>query len=150
MKLLNTIRFCGLHRGQQTDSTSCAQSPIHGGRSYIPLDDILHPPAKDMINNIVEESDDDAEIRCPTPRHRPTTKTGFQVLDRKLLRRISGQQQCLEVFRNRALGFCADPEQSVATDDDVAWQHEYNHIVNPPTAGFLANTRHTCSHLAAN
>jgi len=42
--------------------------PMPGGRSYLPVDDILPPPAEDMIDDIREESDDDGETRRANQR----------------------------------------------------------------------------------
>jgi len=92
MKLIIPMLFCIVYRGQQADGTDGAQTPMRGGRSYLPLDDILPPPAEDMIDNIGEESDDDGEMRRPNPRSFPTTKTGFQKFERKLQKRIIRQQ----------------------------------------------------------
>jgi len=36
------------------------------------------------------------------------------------------------------------------SDEDVAWLCEYNYIVNPPTAGSLANKNLSSSYPAAN
>jgi len=41
-------------------------------------------------------------------------------------------------------------EQSLVADEDVAWQNEHSHIVNPATAGTLANKKYTSSCPAAN
>jgi len=150
MKLSNPTLFCFVYRGQQADGTDGAQPPMRGGHSYIPLDDILPPPAEDMIDDIGEQSADDGGTWRPNPRSFPTTKTGFQKFERKLQKRIIRQQRYLEVIRNRALGLFADYEQSVVAGEDMAWLREHDHIVNPPTAGSLANRKHTSSHPAAN
>ena len=63
--------------GQQADGTSGTQTPMRGGRSYLPLDDILPPPAKNMIDNICGELDDDAEMWHPNRKRFPTTTTGL-------------------------------------------------------------------------
>jgi len=63
---------------------------MHGGRSYRPLDDILPPTAKDMIDDIWEESGDHGEMRCPNPKSFLTTKRGFEKFQRKLQRMIIG------------------------------------------------------------
>jgi len=55
-------------------------------------------PAKDMIHDIGEESDDDGEKRRPSPRSVPTMKTGFGMFDRQLPRRILRQQRDYEVI----------------------------------------------------
>jgi len=150
MKLSNPTLFCVVYRGQQADGTDGAQMPMRGGRSYLPLNDILPPPAEDMIDDIGEESDDDGETRCPNPRSFLTTKTGFQKFEWKLQKRIIRQQRYLEVIRKHALGLFADYEQSVDADEDVAWLHEHDHIVNPPAAGSLAYRKRTSSRPAAN
>jgi hypothetical protein len=123
---------------------------MHGGRSYVPLDDILQPLAEDMIDNIGEESDDDGPMRRPYPRGLPMTTTGFQKFERKLQKRIIRQQRYLQVIRNRALGLFADYEQSVIADEDVAWLREHDYIVKLPTADSLANRKRTSSCPAAN
>jgi len=63
MNCNNPTLFCVIHHGQQTDGTSGAQTPMSGSRRYLPLDDILPPRDKDMINDSGEESEDDAEMR---------------------------------------------------------------------------------------
>jgi hypothetical protein len=84
MILRNRIIRWVVYYGQQADTTAGAQTPMNGGRSYLPLDDILPPPAKNMIKNIREESDDDGEKQRPNSRSFPTRTTGFQQLERKL------------------------------------------------------------------
>jgi len=150
IKLSNPTLFCIVYRGQQADGTDGAQTPMRGGRSYLPLDDILPPPAEDMIDDIGEELDDDDETRRANPRSFPTTKTGFQKLERKLQKRIIRQQRYLEVIQNRAHGLFADYEQSVVAGEDMAWLRKHDHILNPPTAGSLANRKRTSSRPAAN
>jgi len=108
MKLSNPTLFCVVYRVQEADGTDGAQTSTRGGRSYLPLDDILPPPAEDIINDIGEESDDDGKTRRPNPRSFLTTKTGFQQFEQKLQKRIIRQQRYLEVIRNRALVLFAD------------------------------------------
>jgi len=112
--------LCVIHCGQQANGTAGAQMPMGGGRSYLPLVDILPPPAEDMINEIAEVTDDNGETRCPNPRIFLTTKTGFQKLQRKLQKRIVIQQRYLEVIRNRALGPFADYDESIVVDEDIS------------------------------
>jgi hypothetical protein len=150
MKLSNPVCFCVVYHGQQADGTAGAQKPMHGGRSYLPLDEILPPPGEDMIDDIGEESDDDAETRHPNPRIFMTMKPGFQKLGWKLHKRIIRPQRYLEVIRNRALGLFAHFKESVVPDEDVAWLCKYDCIVNPPTPGSLANRKCTSSRPAAN
>ena len=150
MKLSNPTLFCIVYHSQQTNSTAGAQTPMRGGHSYLPLDDILPPPAEDMIDDIGEESDDDGETCYQNPRSFPTTKTGFQMFEWKHQKVIIRQQQFLKAIRNCALGLFADYEQSVIAGDNMAWLHEHNHIVNPPAAGSLANRKRKSSRLAAN
>jgi len=150
MILSNPTLFNVVYRGQQADGTAGGQTPMCGGRSHLPLDDILPPPAEDMIDDIGEESDDVGETLHPNPRSFPTTKTGIQKFERKLQKRIIRQQRYLEVIQNHALGLFADYEQSIVTDEDVAWLQEHDHIVNPPAAGSLANRKRTSSYPAAN
>ena len=139
-----------VYRGPQADGTDGAQMPMRGSRSYLPLDDILPPAAEDRIDNIREEPDDDGATPRPNPRSFPTMKPGFQKFQRTHQRMIFIPQQYLEVIRNCAFGLFADYEQSVVADEDVAWLCEHDHIVNPPTAGSLANRKRTSSRTAAN
>jgi hypothetical protein len=104
MKLSNLTLFLVVYRGQHADGTNGAQTPMGGGRSYLPLDDILQAPAEDMIDDISKESDDYGETRRPNPRSFTTTKIGFQKFERKLQKRIISQQRYLEFIRNCALG----------------------------------------------
>jgi hypothetical protein len=50
---------------QQPDGTDGAQTSICGGLIYLPLDDILPPPAEDMIDDIGDELDEDGEMPLP-------------------------------------------------------------------------------------
>jgi hypothetical protein len=65
LTLSNPTLFCVIYHGQQADSTDGAQTPMHGGCSFLPLADIFPPPAEEVINDIREESDNDGEMRCP-------------------------------------------------------------------------------------
>jgi len=123
---------------------------MRSGRSYHPLDDILPPLAEDMIEDIEEEPDDDAEMQCRNPGSFPVTKRGFQKFERMLQKQIIRQQRYLEVIWNHALGLFANYKQSVVADEDVACLHEHNHIVNPPAVGSLANRKCTSNRPAAN
>jgi hypothetical protein len=67
MKLSNPPLVSVVYHGQQADRTDGAQTPMRGGRSYVPLDDILSPPAEDVIDDIGEELDDDGEMWRPNP-----------------------------------------------------------------------------------
>jgi len=149
-KLSNPTLFCIIYRCQQADGTEGAQTPMRGGRSDLPLDDILQPPAEDMIDNIGEELDDGGETPRPNLGCFLTKKSGFQKFERNLQKRIIRQQRYLEVIRNRALGLFSDYEQSVVADEDVAGLREHDHIVNPPAAGSLANSKRTSCCAAAN
>jgi len=55
MKSNTPTLFCIIYCGQHTDSTSGSQMPRRGGCSYVPLDNILPPLAKEMIDDIREE-----------------------------------------------------------------------------------------------
>jgi len=70
---------------------------MRGGRSYFPLDDILPPPAEDMIDDIGQESDDDGEMRRPNPRSFLTTKSGFQSLNGSFKRGLSDSSDTLKL-----------------------------------------------------
>jgi len=149
-KVSNPRLCCVVYGGQPADGTDGAQTPMRGDRSYLPLDDILPPPAENMIDDTGEESDDNGVMQRPAPRSFPTSKTGFQKFEQKLQKRIIRQQGDLEVIRNRALGLFTVYKQSDVADEDVAWLREHNNIVNPPAAGSLANMERTSSHPAAN
>jgi hypothetical protein len=71
------------------------------------------------------------------------TKTGFQMFEQNLQKRIITQQQYLEDMRDCARCLFADYEQCVVADVDVAWLREHHHIVNPPAADSLANRMRT-------
>ena len=149
MKLINPTLFWVVHHGQQADGTAGAQTPRGGGRSNLSLD-VIHPPAaEDMMDDIGEESSDDGETWLPNPRSFPTTNTGFQKFERNLQNRIIRPQRSREVICNGAVGLFADCKQSLDADDDVAWLHKHDHIVNPPAVGSLANGNRTSSRPAA-
>jgi len=150
MKLNNPTLFSVVYCGQQANGTAGAQTPMHGGLSYPPPNNILPPPAEDMMDDVGEELDDDAMTHPPNPRSLPMTITGFQKLERIPQQRIIRGLRYLEVIQNGALGPFADYEQSVVADEDVSWLHDHDHIVNPPAAGSLANTKHTSSCPAAS
>jgi len=65
IKLPKPRLLCVIDHGQQANSISGGQSPIHAARSYLSLDDILPPPANDIVNHIWEESDNDVETWHP-------------------------------------------------------------------------------------
>jgi len=83
-----------IYCGQQADGTSSTQTLMPGGDSYGPLDDSLLAPAKDMMDNIGEESDADAETRHANPRSFRTTIIRLQKFKQKFQTKIIGQQQC--------------------------------------------------------
>jgi len=123
---------------------------MHGGRSNLPLDDILPPPAEDMIDDIEEESDHDGETWYPNPRSFRKSKTGFQNFDRKLQQTITRKLRYLEVIQTRAYGLLANNEQSLVADENVTWLRQHNFIVNPAAAASLADRNGTSSHPAEN
>jgi hypothetical protein len=149
MKISKQTSFCIIYRCHHPDRTAGAQKPLSGGRSNLPLIDIIPPSAVDIINN-TEDKSDDGETWSLNARSFPMTKTLFQKFEQQLHKRIIRQQRCLEVVRNCALGLFANIKHSVVVDDHVASLGEYNHIVNPPTAGSLANRNHTSRRSAAN
>jgi len=126
-----------------------AQTPIRAGHHYHPLDDMLPPPAEDIMDNGTEVSDVDGEMWRTNPRSFPTMKTGFQTFQWKLQKRIIREQRYLEVIRNHALSLFADYEQSVVSDENVALLYVYDDIVISSTAGCLMNRNHQCSCPAA-
>jgi len=127
-----------------------AQTHMHGGRSYLALDDILPPPAEDMMDDVWEEWDDDGETQRPNPRNFPKTESGFQKFERMLQKKIIRLQRYRKVIQNRALGRFADYEQCLVADEDVAWLRKQDYILNPPTADSSAYKTHTSSCPAAN
>jgi len=84
MKLTYPTIFCIIYCGQQADGTPGAQMPMGGGRSYCPRDDILPPPATDMIDEIGEESDHEGETQSLFTRCFPMTKTGLENVKQKV------------------------------------------------------------------
>jgi hypothetical protein len=123
---------------------------MYGGHTYIPLDNRLLPPAKNVIDDIHDESYADAKKWCPYPRCSQIAKTGFQTFEMQHQRRIIRQQRYLEVLRNRAVGLFANYVESAVADGDVACQRKHHHIVNPRPAGSLANRKCSGSHPAVN
>jgi hypothetical protein len=91
MKSSNPTLSCVVYRGQRADAAAGAQTPMHGGSSNLPLDDILPPAAEDMIDHNAEESDDDSESWRPNPRSFPTTKPCFQMFQQKQQLKIMRQ-----------------------------------------------------------
>jgi hypothetical protein len=142
--------FCIVHLGQQAKSKAGAQRPMHGGRSYFPLDDILLHAAEHMIDDNEEESDDHGENVRPNPRTFTMTITGFEKYKMKLPQRIIRLQQYLDVIRKCALSLITDYQRSIVAHEDVAWLCKHDHIVNHYTRGSLANTKLTSSWTAAN
>jgi len=67
-----------MFHGQQAHGTSGAKAPMPIGLSYHPFDDILAPPANDLIDDIGEESDDHDVRGRLNWRSFKTTKTGFK------------------------------------------------------------------------
>jgi len=150
MKFSNQKLFCVAYHGQQEDGTACAQTQMRSGPSYLPLNDILPPPANNMIDDIGEELDDNGETQRTNPRSFPTTETDFHMFERKVQKMIIRQQWYLEVIRNHALGLCANYKQSHVAYEDVALLREHDHIDNAPAVGSLANRMRTSSRPAAN
>jgi hypothetical protein len=60
--------ICVVYLGQPADITVGERTPICGGRSQYPLNNILPPQAEDMIDKIVVASDDDGKTQPPNPR----------------------------------------------------------------------------------
>jgi len=96
MKFCNPTLFCVVYCSQQADGTAGAQLSIHGSCSCLPLDDILPPPAEDMIEGIREHLYDNDEMRYPNPTCFPTTKTGFLSLNGKIKTALSDSSNTLK------------------------------------------------------
>jgi hypothetical protein len=73
----HTNQFCVIYRCHHADRTDGAQTPLSGGRSNLPLIDIIPPPAVDIINSTENESDD-GETQSLNARSFPMTTTVFQ------------------------------------------------------------------------
>ena len=78
MKVNNPTHFWVIDGGQQADGTAGAKTLMCVGRSYHPLDHILPAPAEDMIDDIGEQLDDDAETWHQNRRSFQMTKPGLQ------------------------------------------------------------------------
>jgi len=63
----NPKLVCVSDDGDQADSTTSTQTPKHGGCTYCPQDDILRPPAEDIMEDIREESNQKAVMWCSNP-----------------------------------------------------------------------------------
>jgi hypothetical protein len=110
IKLSNPTLFCLIYHSQQADSTDGALTPMRGGHSYLPLNNILPPPAEDVIDDIQEESDDDGETQYPNPRSFLTTKSCFENFELNLQKTIIREQRYIQVIRNSALSLVANYE----------------------------------------
>jgi len=150
MKLYNPTLFCVIYGSQQAGGTAAAKAPMHGGCSNVSPDDIVPHPAKDLIHDIGQESEENGEMWRPYPRSFWKTKPYFQQLKWKLQKMIVRQQQYHQVIRNSYLIHIADYKQSPVADEDMAWLRKHNHIVNSPAAGSFTNRKGTSSRPAAN
>jgi hypothetical protein len=97
-KFCNPTLLYVVYCGQQTDGTAGAQTPMRGGPSYLPQDDILPPPGKSIIDDLREELDNHCRMQLPNRRSLLMTYTGFQNFERKLQKMIIGEQQYLDVI----------------------------------------------------
>lgn len=150
MNLNNLKLFHVIHRGQQANSIPCHELHISSGCSYHAPDVNLSPPAKDIIDNIGDNSNDDPVMHHPNQRSFPTMKRGIHKVELKLHRRGFRQMQFLEGIRNHALGHFSNHKQQVTVEKVVAALRNQDHIVNPPTANSLANRKRTSSRPTAN
>jgi len=141
MKFHNKELFSVIYWGEQAYRTCGAQTPVHGGRSYLPVDAIFPPPVEDVIDNMGDEFNHDAEMKRPIPTSYPMTITGVQMVEMKLQRMVITKQRYLEVIRNGAFRLVADYEHIVVSCDDEAWLCEHDHIVNPPATPSVANRK---------
>jgi hypothetical protein len=89
MKLCNLTHFGVVYHSQKADSTAGGHTPMRGCHSSCYLDDILPRPVKDMMDDLVEQSNDDGETWHPHSRSSPTTKTDFQKFELKFHKRIN-------------------------------------------------------------
>jgi len=146
----NLALLCVLDPSEQANGTSHSQMPMLGGHSYRPQDDIVRPPAEDLINDIGEKSNNCAETWRPCPRSFLTLVTDVEMFERELQTRFILEQEWLGVGRDIALWLFADYEWRVVAVHNVAWLLEHDSIVNPRAAGSLANWKRSSSHLAAD
>jgi len=82
MRLQNPSLLCIVYWGQQGNGTSSVLTPMCAGRSYLHLEDIITPTAKNMIAKNGEESYDNAKTWHPNPKIFPKTITGFHQSER--------------------------------------------------------------------
>jgi hypothetical protein len=61
IQLNNPTLFCVMYRGSQGYNPARTDPPTYNGQSYPPLDDSIQSTAEDVINDIWEEWDDNAE-----------------------------------------------------------------------------------------
>jgi len=88
---------CAVCCGQQADGTTGIQTPMGGGRSSLHLEEILPSPVEDMIDDIVEESDDYTETSRQHAKSFPIMKTGFQMFKRHFNGGWSGSNDTLNL-----------------------------------------------------
>jgi len=150
MKSNNPMLLCVIYCSRQAYGESGAQMPMCGGHSYLPVDEILTPPAKDIIEVMREESYDYAETQWPNRWLFLTMQTGSQKFERNIQRRICREQENLEVIQSRALGLFPYYKQSVVADENVVRLRQHDHIVNPPAAGSLTTGKRTGRHRGAD
>jgi len=62
MEVHNPMLLYVIYLAKQANSTSGAQTPLHGGHSYLPWDEIHPPPPNLIMDHIRVELDDDAVI----------------------------------------------------------------------------------------
>jgi hypothetical protein len=87
--------------------------------SYHLLDNLIPPPAEDMIENIGEKSEDDSEMEHLNPRSFLIVNTDFQQCYVKLQWSLIRLLRYHEVIPNTVLGIFVNYVQSIIADEDV-------------------------------
>jgi hypothetical protein len=89
MNFSNPTPVCIVYCGQQADGTVGAQMAMCCGSRYLPLDEIFPQAAKDKMDDIVEESEVDAEAWHHNASCVLLTKIGFPNVEQKLKKTIT-------------------------------------------------------------
>lgn len=88
----DALVICHVDRGQQAGSSAGAKMPPHVGCKYLPRDDVLLPPAEDMVNDTGERSEIDGQMWHQNPTSFPTTDRGLRNFESWLRMLIIRQQ----------------------------------------------------------
>lgn len=150
MKLHNPTLFCIIYHGQQADATSRTKPSVYCSHSYLLLDNIHQPPAKKIMNDSREGTDDDCERWLPNPPRFQIPKPDFHQFESQLQTMIIKLEWDIGVNQNHAVRLSAQYEKRVVAEQDVGWLCEHNYNLDPPTAGSLANRQCTTGWASSN